>query len=367
MINISLEEAISSFEELNNSSKSKEDKEKIKKWKSDFIRDFPVDDLKDKKLKKEDFIFCKKGSSLRNDRSFCNRLYANKVLSVGNSRISMFGLYIKGGKEVTLTKSLQKYGSVDNAYNEIITEISVLIKAAEQNDFKCINDCKLNRSFSALILSMYFDEIFIPVITLETLKMYFNVVSLEYDNNKSFFENNYKLALWKKDHKEFKEWDLERFMNFVDWLWRNDFVLIKTPNKSNENGGETFLDSLLKECTDLGKMKEHLHFYRLNQNKFRDKIIKKFKCKCQLCLNECKNESLLVASHIKPWAKSSEAERLNENNGLLLCPNHDKLFDQGYISFKDSGEILISKKLSNEEKDMFGVKFGIKIELKNLT
>ena len=52
---------------------------------------------------------------------------------------------------------------------------------------------------------------------------------------------------------------------------------------------------------------------------------------------------LLVASHIKPWSISDANEKLDIHNGLLMCPNHDKLFDRGYISFDDTGRILISE------------------------
>ena len=51
----------------------------------------------------------------------------------------------------------------------------------------------------------------------------------------------------------------------------------------------------------------------------------------------------LIASHIKPWSKSNNRERLDGNNGLLLSPHIDHLFDKGYISFDDNGELLISK------------------------
>ncbi|ANY82152.1 hypothetical protein BB934_27730 (plasmid) [Microvirga ossetica] len=52
---------------------------------------------------------------------------------------------------------------------------------------------------------------------------------------------------------------------------------------------------------------------------------------------------LLRASHIKPWRScATSAERLGGNNGLLLCPNVDHLFDRGYISFHDDGRILVS-------------------------
>jgi len=55
--------------------------------------------------------------------------------------------------------------------------------------------------------------------------------------------------------------------------------------------------------------------------------------------------NFLIASHIKPWAKSENAERLDGNNGLLLAPHIDRLFDRGYISFEDDGGLILSKQL----------------------
>lgn len=53
----------------------------------------------------------------------------------------------------------------------------------------------------------------------------------------------------------------------------------------------------------------------------------------------------LIASHIKPWAKSTNKERLDGSNGLMLAPHIDRLFDRGYISFEDDGGLILSKKL----------------------
>ncbi len=50
----------------------------------------------------------------------------------------------------------------------------------------------------------------------------------------------------------------------------------------------------------------------------------------------------LIASHIKPWRESNNRERLFEGNGLLLTPTVDHLFDRGFISFENNGELLIS-------------------------
>jgi putative restriction endonuclease len=54
------------------------------------------------------------------------------------------------------------------------------------------------------------------------------------------------------------------------------------------------------------------------------------------------NLSHLLASHCKPWRDSSNEERLNGENGLLLTPSIDHLFDRGFIGFENSGNIIIS-------------------------
>ena len=50
----------------------------------------------------------------------------------------------------------------------------------------------------------------------------------------------------------------------------------------------------------------------------------------------------LTASHIKPWSESSNKEKLNGNNGLLLSPHVDRLFDRGWISFSSRGELIVA-------------------------
>jgi len=78
------------------------------------------------------------------------------------------------------------------------------------------------------------------------------------------------------------------------------------------------------------------------------------------CMLENLSYPSLVASHIKPFIKSNPSEAYDPNNGLLLSRNMDILFDQGYISFEDSGKIILSDRLSLEVK-----KHLEKYELKN--
>lgn len=77
---------------------------------------------------------------------------------------------------------------------------------------------------------------------------------------------------------------------------------------------------------------------RVGQGKFRKNVLARAKC-CDVTGFE--DASLLLASHILPWAKcKTDAQRLDANNGLLLSPNLDRLFDRGLITFDGNGAML---------------------------
>jgi putative restriction endonuclease len=63
----------------------------------------------------------------------------------------------------------------------------------------------------------------------------------------------------------------------------------------------------------------------------------------------------LRARHIKPWSKSNDAEKVDGCNGLLLSPHLDHLFERGYISFADSGELLVSRHLNPAVLESWGL------------
>ena len=97
---------------------------------------------------------------------------------------------------------------------------------------------------------------------------------------------------------------------------------------------------------------------RIGQGSFRQKLIALWG---GCAVSGYKDLSLLVASHIKPWRASTNAERLDQYNGLLLIPTLDKVFDLGFISFDANGRILISPML-NQPIDL-GINETMKIRL----
>ena len=63
----------------------------------------------------------------------------------------------------------------------------------------------------------------------------------------------------------------------------------------------------------------------------------------------------LRASHIKPWCVCDDREKLDGFNGLLLSPHIEHLFYRGYISFADSGELLLSAELNPAVLESWGI------------
>ena len=66
-------------------------------------------------------------------------------------------------------------------------------------------------------------------------------------------------------------------------------------------------------------------------------------------------EPVLVASHAKAWSESTNFERLDKFNGLLLSASLDRLFDRGLISFAVNGRLLCKSEVSNEVLQKMGL------------
>ena len=121
---------------------------------------------------------------------------------------------------------------------------------------------------------------------------------------------------------------------------------------------ESDVDSILSSREFSITEKAYLLKARIGQGSFRQKLIALWG---GCAVTGYRDPGMLVASHIKPWGVASSPERLDRYNGLLLLPNLDKAFDSGFISFEDSGEILVSPLL--ESPSSLGVSEEMSISL----
>jgi len=91
------------------------------------------------------------------------------------------------------------------------------------------------------------------------------------------------------------------------------------------------------------RVKDQIVRARLGQGRYREGLMREF----PYCLmTNVSDERLLIASHIKPWAKSDNVEKIDPKNGFMLTPTYDKLFDRGFITFENDGALLISPWIS---------------------
>ncbi len=208
------------------------------------------------------------------------------------------------------------------------------------------------------------NQISINTISLISDDRYFSKYKVRNKTSDEYRNRCFKIPY---DVDEFK-YVMDYFLRYDEnWLNRESETVIDTAEqedvlKAQLDNSVDEIDKEIEAKQLQGEEREALIKVRVNQSAFRKLLMRRY---THCCLCDVDDESLLVASHIKPWAKSSHAEKVDVNNGLLLCPNHDKLFDRGYISFDNGGHIVISDELSKNCAISMNIKNDMQIELSN--
>ena len=102
---------------------------------------------------------------------------------------------------------------------------------------------------------------------------------------------------------------------------------------------------------------------RLGLGYFKDELLREWS---QCAMTAIDDQRILVASHIKPWVQSDNAERLNKFNGMVLSPTFNKLFEYGLITFDDDGSLDISMHLSEENMTRLDIESGSRYNIPHL-
>ncbi len=136
----------------------------------------------------------------------------------------------------------------------------------------------------------------------------------------------------------------------IDYLVEIDNVLEK-PSDSLENE--------IVERTDIGAVEQvRLLRSRRGQGVFKRNVMLHEKACRVTKITDIRH---LRASHIKPWSVSDDREKLSGSNGLLLSPHVDHLFDEGWISFGENENILVSRGLTPGLTSAWGIDIDHKI------
>jgi hypothetical protein len=115
----------------------------------------------------------------------------------------------------------------------------------------------------------------------------------------------------------------------------------------------------IQQRADIGPTeKTDLIRARRGQGRYRDNL-EKIESACRV--TGVLDRRHLLASHIKPWCRSDDREKLDGYNGLLFSPHVGHLFDRGYISFTDAGDMLVSAQMNEIVLSTWRLKAGQKV------
>ena len=282
-----------------------------------------------------------------------NRL--NNVANIKGVSKNHFEVYTKidSGSKIHLSRSYKaQFDSDDeNAFIYLKNEIVNFLEDISQENYNNFKKYKINSILKNMLMVVYFYDRFVPVCTEPKINNCLERVNISLGKNATMVEKNLALVKWKKDVPVLVDWSNQMALDFCDWLIRKNINIKELCNNEAIETAKKIEEEIVSLNVD-GSSQEAIVNVRVNQEIFRNYLLKRYN-KCCLCGVE--NPALLIASHIKPWAESEPKEKLDVDNGFLMCPNHDKLFDKGYITFDDNGKIIISERLTENDRKFLNV------------
>ncbi len=174
-----------------------------------------------------------------------------------------------------------------------------------------------------------------------------HVLSVNSNSRKHYHESMHQDFLWWKKGGIFELYKPTNFQINSTQSLEQDLSKLKEQLASEiEPEKRTEIETLIKA--------------RQGQGRFRQKLLELYPS-CPLTGLDI--QPLLIASHIKPWSKCNDKERLDPFNGLMLAPHIDALFDSGLITFDTDGTIKIHPTIDPENQKRLGIAPDMKLKI----
>jgi len=192
----------------------------------------------------------------------------------------------------------------------------------------------------------------------------FSPIFLNNKNQNTSLAKGYELGhiygkYYKKDEVPSQE-QLFKDLNKINDIYQ-ELIEYSTSNTKKQISVLSDLETIIHDETIKETQRQRLIEARLGQGRFRKEVSLLYP---QCPITQVQLPALLKASHIKPWGVSSDKERLDKFNGFMLSAHIDALFDTGYISFSDEGELLISTQHNvKSELSRLNINQNVKIKI----
>ena len=179
---------------------------------------------------------------------------------------------------------------------------------------------------------------------------------------RELLKDNWWIATWEIIYNEIskyytkirdpKDWQAALRWTLYRDIWKNFKKIDEWVFSLLEYDESKLLLSNGEEDFDKTTSREVLTSTRIWQSEFRRKLILSLK-KCPI--TGINDPRILSASHIKPWVMSNDKERLDINNGFLLSPTFDRLFDKWMITFDFNKKIILSRSISEYNRRLLWI------------
>jgi len=189
------------------------------------------------------------------------------------------------------------------------------------------------------------------------------IVELDYSKHRAFNEaRDMLLGLTRVHFRDLeRQRPLERKLQWADHAGAKFRTFPKSPVSVKDD--TEFDIAQIKKKKIPATTRKQLIDARCGQGQFRSDVMAQWNRAC--AVTGIAIDTVLRASHIKPWRDSSNKERLNPSNGLLLCANLDALFDRHLITFSDNGKMEICGEIGEQDLAKLGVPQPLRQALTN--
>lgn len=144
------------------------------------------------------------------------------------------------------------------------------------------------------------------------------------------------------------------FIKLIDVSTNKKYIYMRPIYFNRLIGKEDTLEEMTGEI-DEKTVNETKKKGRLKQQLYRQKLITEM----PFCIfTYVTDDRLLQACHIKPHRVCEDSEKYDYKNGITMTPTYHVLFDLGFISFKDNGELMVSPFLTNRNRELLNLKSG---------
>lgn len=337
----------------------------FQKIKIDNIEYFIIDSIQD--FRAEDSFIHRSNKLAQFDGNGESKKHVGTYKGELGQKISNFFDYSTWGLEHYDPNKKRK--SIESAIvsGAIIQENSCFF--SKSNLLKYLDDAKAEYYAQEQIynndISTFYNKRYQEVQNLETEHIYFSI----YDASDNLSQKQNRGYI-RSDDKIWKIWR-ELILPKISYLSILKLVPVSLTEQNNkpifyfrillDYKFRTFVHpsalQLIEEIPiDTVEIEEIKKSYRIGQEKYRRTVIEYMP---QCPFSKITDERLLIASHIKPYSvcikEKREDQALDYLNGLALSPTYDRLFDQGYITFSDNGELICGTQLSSYTWDKLNI------------